>query len=181
MKDLKTLTHLEKTAAIAEAAHDGEITAEQADAMAESHGIDLSDLSAVYTANYLGKEASEQDLEATYLEKTAQLVDAFAADEIDEAQLSKIAEEHGISMSDVKSVFGLAYGEELKKQAALQEADEILLSEYAGYLKKVASVAGLYLDNHIDQEQVASIAEGNNLQMQDLIDYVSEAEAGSAV
>jgi len=161
-------TYLEKVAAIVDAYAAGEVTGEEADAIASEAGIAAKDLLALHNAIYgqpeegMEKTASENtevegDLEkvaseaadflvkvasdenSTYLEKCAAVADAYAAGAISAEEGDTLAEEIGVSPEDVASVFMAAYGEPGDMEKTAAAEEAI------GFLQKVAS-EGTYLE-----------------------------------
>lgn len=170
-------THLEKCAGIAALFHDGVISAEEGDMAAVEMGIEPSDVASVYTANY-GDMEKTASAESTYLEKTAAVADYVASGDIQtEEALFKIAEENDLAISDISAVYSLAYGDDLQKTAALEEAEHFLTDADTTYLQKTAAVSALYMDDLIDADDTVDTA--SNLDL-DIRDIYSELEKNAA-
>lgn len=129
-------TYLEKVAAIVDEFAAGNISGEEADAIAANAGISESDLLSVHNAVYgdnedmtkvahdIAEAATEalvkvaEDQNSTYLEKCASIADAFAAGAVTAEEGDAIASELGLDPEDVANVFTVAYGDELEKEAS---------------------------------------------------------------
>ncbi len=168
------LTYLEKVAAIVDEFAAGNVDGENADAIATEAGISPEDLLSVYNAAYgeadiektaaeieeedadLAKEAADEavsmlikiaeDVDSTYLEKCASLADTFAAGAISGEDADTIAVELGLEPSDVASIFDVAYGDELEKEAKTKASGVVdAIKDITGYnnIKSGASKFGL--------------------------------------
>lgn len=159
-------TYLTKTAQFADALAEGHDT-EEIIKYAEMAGIDISDIQTMHDAIYgdeLKKQADEAD-GMTPLMKTAELADAYMAG-ADEDEILKIAKEEGIPVSDINSIAGLFYGDssntpaELNKTAADYENElaDILESDKASDLTKIAAIAESFTTGILDAEQTEAVA-----------------------
>ena len=104
-------TYLDKVASIVLGYQEGEISAEEADAIAIENGIDPADVASVYTAD-IEKYASEEyeseavldalvkvatDDDSSYLDKCAAIADLFASDAVTGEEADEFAMQIGIS------------------------------------------------------------------------------------
>jgi len=161
-----TLTYMEKTAALVDGFAAGEITGEEADAIATEAGIALSDLESTYNIAHgasIEKTASEnlpESLEkfasedATYLEKCASLIDAVVADEISAEDADVLAKEAGLAGSDIEAIHLAAYG----------DGEETVLAKIASddsktYLEKCAQIADAFENGDITGEEADAVSE----------------------
>ncbi len=166
MKDLKKIaqdeqmTYLQKVAAIVDEFAAGNVTGEEADAIANDAGIASEDLLAVHTAAY-GEEDIEkvasadkiadeaaadlvkvaEDADSTYLQKCAGIADAYAAGAVTAEEGDKIAVELGLSPDDVAAVFTSAYSDELEKEASAEDELSPEAVEAGETLTKIAGDA----------------------------------------
>ncbi len=171
-------TYMEKTAAIVDEFAAGNIGGEDADALAASVGIDPEDTLSMFNAVYgedggMEKTAAAEDAvdflvkvaedgNSTYLEKCAGIADAFAAGAIDGEQGDSIALELGLDPSDVANIYGAAYGDDMEKTAAAEEAGDILVKiaedGSSTYLEKCAGIADAYMAGAITDVEGGDIA-----------------------
>ncbi len=158
-----TMTYLEKTAALVDGFANGEISGEDADAIAQEAGIALSDLEGTFHAAYgdVEKTASEQDLpenlekfaadDASYLVKVASLVDAVVCGEIDIDYADALAKEAGLDDSDIEAVFEAAYGQE-------DALSKIANDDSQTYLEKCAQIADAFEGGEISGVEADAVA-----------------------
>lgn len=148
-------TYLQKVAAIVDEFAAGNVTGEEADAIAADAGISPEDLLDVYNAAYgdIEKTAADEavesllkiaeDADSTYLTKCAGIADAFAAGAITGEDADALATEIGLAPSDVASVYNAAYGEDLEKEAgALIVRDVEKISKEPSVLDSVKKFLG---------------------------------------
>ena len=177
------MTYLQKTASIVDLYATGVISDVEADAAATDMGIALADLTNVYEANYgdnIEKTAQEAAQEATHeatpLEKTAAIADHIAAGDFEnEDHLIKVASENNVPLSDVEAIYNMAYGDELQKTAALDEAGEILSSQNSSPLEKTAALADLALQEVLTPEETADIAAQVGVDANDIATMITNA------
>jgi hypothetical protein len=204
------LTYLQKVASIVDAFAAGEVSGEDADAIAQEAGISPEDLLSMHTAVYgeageevkaeggdiektaAAEDAAEflvkvaQDENATYLEKCAGVADAYAAGAVTAEEGDEIAQEIGLNPDDVASVYVAAYGHpgDMEKTAAAEDAVEFLVkvaeAEDSTYLEKCAAVADAYMADAVSPEEAVEIANELGIESAD-VDSVIEAAYGDVL
>lgn len=112
-------SYLSKCAAIVTAYNNGEVSAEDADLIAEENGIAPSDVAALFTADMEKTASEDEEVEAlvkvaldddsSYLTKCAAIADLFENEIIDGNEADDMALEMGIDPADVESVYSSAY------------------------------------------------------------------------
>ena len=158
------MTYLEKTAALVDGFATGEISGEQADELAKEAGIALSDLENTFHAAY-GEDDQEDELgkfaaaDGTYLQKTAEIVDAFAAGDIDAEYAQELAKVAGIATDDLESVLAVAYDGEGEVETEFSNLEKIAGDENSTYLAKCASIADTFAAGEISGEDADQIAQ----------------------
>ena len=129
-------TYLDKAASVAYSFASGALTGEEADEVAETLGLDPADVANVFMAEYgdeagMEKTAAAEDAlsmlekvatseEASYLEKAAAVVDAFAAGALSGDEADEIASTIGVAPADLVDIYDFAYGG-LEKEAEEKE------------------------------------------------------------
>jgi len=170
-------SYLVKCAEVAKLFADGKVTGQEADTAAVAMGLDIDDVADVYTSNYGGhtgsnieKTASEQVEEGTYLQKTASVADLIASGTIaTSGDITKVAMDHDLAVSDIESIYNLAYGpSELDKTAALNDANSILADVGATYLDKTAAIASMYSHGIVTSEDATAAAQANGINPEDV-------------
>lgn len=184
------MTYLEKVATIVDEFATGNITGENADAIASEAGISPEDLLSVYNASYgeadMEKTASE-DEGMTYLEKVATVVDGYAEGEFSEEDVNELAAEHGLDVDDIEAVLAAAYGDEefedeadIEKVAAdeaFAELEKVAGDESSTYLEKCASIADVFASGAITGEEGDEIAVELGLEPEDVATIYQAAYA----
>ena len=94
----------------------------------------------------------------TYLEKVAEIVDAFAEGAVDGETADAIAINAGIDPADTEAVYNLFYGD-LDKTASdpVDELVKVASDPYSTYLDKCAAVGYAYLTDSLDDIEAAEV------------------------
>ena len=169
-------TELTKIASIAGEFVAGNISAEEGNNLALAANIHPDRVVAFVQENEYELQKEAMTAEPTYLEKVAHIVDDAYAGAISEYDLEKIAHENGIAMRDIDAIAGMAYGQELTKEAYYQEVEDVLDDAYAPYILKTASIAALVSNDLMSEEDAFQTASNYGIGFDDL-EYELEKEA----